>query len=193
MAERSRGWRLPVLSLMLLLSLPRAGRAASLAEAVMAQLAAQPARATDFTEEKRLSSLAAPLVSHGRLSFVPPARLEKDTVAPRPERLVIDGDQLTIASDNQAPRTVALDEHPALRTLADTLRAVLAGDLTTLRRLYTIEEQGSPAAWRLLLVPNQPSLRRALARVTLDGVTDGRIRQIVIQQANGDEQRLILP
>ena len=123
--------------------------------------------------------------------FIRPAHLEKDTEAPKPERLVIDGDQLTIAEDGEAPRTVALDEHPALRALADTLRAALMGDLATLRRIYAIEEQGTEQAWRLMLVPIAPALRRSLARVTLDG-SGAELRQIVIQQANGDAERLTL-
>jgi outer membrane lipoprotein-sorting protein len=187
MADR----RAPLLVLLLLLLVSGAAHAASLAETVMAQLAAQPSRAASFVEEKRLSSLTAPLVRSGRLLFTRPARLEQDTEAPRPERLVIDGDQLTITEGGEAPRSVALDDHPALRALADTLRATLAGDLTTLRRLYAIEEQGTPATWRLLLTPSQPALRRVLARVTLDG-GEAAIRQIVIQYNNGDAQRLTI-
>jgi len=175
----------------LLAPLLAAAPAAPLAEAVMAQLAALPSRTTRFVEEKRLASLTAPLVSRGRLVFIRPAHLEKDTEAPKPERLVIDGDQLTIAEAGEAPRTVALDEHPALRALADTLRAALMGDLATLRRIYAIEEQGTMQAWRLMLVPHAPALRGALARVTLDG-GGAELRQIVIQQANGDAQRLTL-
>jgi hypothetical protein len=78
-----------------------------------------------------------------------------------------------------------------LQAVADTLRATLAGDLVVLRRLYAIEEQGTPQAWRLLLMPHEQSLRRVLARVTLDG-SEAELRQIVIQQANGDEQRLTI-
>lgn len=186
--------------LLLAMLRPDAGRAdvpaGSLAETVMAQLAGLPSRRASFVEEKRLASLAAPLVSRGELVFTPasgvtPAHLEKDTATPRPERLAIDGEQLTITDADGAQRLVSLDEHPALRALADTLRAALAGDLATLRRIYAIEEQGTPQAWRLLLVPSDRSLRRMLARVTLDG-SNAELRQLVIQQANGDEQRLLI-
>ena len=175
----------------LLAPLLAAAAALPLAEAVMAQLAALPSRTTRFVEEKRLTSLTTPLVSRGRLVFIRPSHLEKQTEAPKPERLVIDGDLLTIAEDGEAPRTVALDEHPALRALADTLRATLMGDLAALRRIYAIEEQGTLQAWRLMLVPLAPALRRNLARVTLDG-NGAVLRQIVIQQANGDAERLTL-
>jgi predicted LPLAT superfamily acyltransferase len=197
--KTAAGRRALPLALLLLTPLPfapGAAQAASLAETVMAQMAALPSRTAGFVEEKRLASLTTPLVSRGHLVFTQPSRLEpshleKDTETPKPERLVIDGDQLTIAGDGAAPRSVALDEYPALRALADTLRAALGGDLATLRRLYAIEEQGTPQAWRLLLMPRQPALRRALARVTLDG-GEADLRQLVIQQANGDEQRMTI-
>jgi len=175
--------------------LPAVADAASLAEDIMARMAALPSRSTNFVEEKRLTSLIAPLISCGRLVFTPAAgpsaaRLEQDTEAPKPERVVIDGDQLTIAQSDGAPRTLSLDDYPALRTLADTLRAALAGDLATLRRLYAIEEQGTMQAWRLMMVPRDAALRRVLARVTLDG-SGAELRQIDIQ-SDGDEQRLTI-
>jgi len=165
--------------------------AGSVVDGILARMTALPAREARFVEHKLLSSLTEPLVSRGRLVFRPPGHLEKDTESPFRERLVIDGDTLTIAQAEAPPRTVPLDAQPALRALADTLRAALAGDLATLRRLYAVEEQGTAATWRLLLVPDRPGLRRVLARVTIDG---GGIdlQQIDIQQTNGDEQRITM-
>ncbi len=185
--------RSPLSGLILALAvlMPAMAHAGSLADAVMAQMAAQPARTVGFVEEKRLASLTTPLVSRGRLIFTPPAHLEKDTEAPKPERLVIDGDQLTMTEAGEAPRTVALDDYPPVQALANTLRAALTGDLATLRELYAIEEQGTPQLWRLLLIPRHSALRQALARVTLDG-SEADIHQLDIQQANGDEQRLTI-
>lgn len=191
MTERRLLLLAPLLVQVLMAAPLGAAPTVSLAETVMAQVAALPSRTADFVEEKHLSSLTVPLVSRGHLAFTRPDHLEQDTETPKPERLVIEGDQLTITQDGEAPRTVSLDEHPALRALADTLRATLAGDLTALRRLYAIEEQGTLQVWRLLLVPRAPALRRALARVTLDG-SEAELRQIDIQQANGDEQRLTI-
>jgi hypothetical protein len=173
--------------------LPAASRAASVAETVMAEMAALPSRSADFVEEKRLTSLTQPLVSSGRLIFVAgsPARLEQDTLAPRPERLIIEGNTVTLIEGDGPPRTVSLDEAPGLRALADTLRAALAGDLATLRRIYAMEQQGTTQAWRLLMVPNDPALRRVLARVTLDGAA-ATLRQVDVQLGNGDEQRLTI-
>ena len=189
MARRA-AWRLAA-TLALLSGPVRPAPAASVLDHIMASIAALPARRASFTEEKRLSSLSQPLESRGVLVYRPPDHLEKDTETPRRESLVIDGDTLTIAEGDAAPRRVPLDESPVLRALADTLLAVVAGDITTLRRLYDVQEQGDAGAWRLLLLPIQPGLRTAVARVTVDGSgTD--IRQIDIQQRNGDEQRMTI-
>jgi Outer membrane lipoprotein carrier protein LolA-like len=156
---------------------------------VLARIAHLPARQARFTEEKHLASLTAPLHSAGILIYRPPAYLEKSTSTPRPERMVIDGDTLTLAEGDSPPRSVGLDENPALRGLADTLRAVVGGDLATLQRLYSVQEQGDVANWRLVLTPSDPALRDALFRVTVDG-SDTNIRQIDMQQRNGDDDRI---
>jgi hypothetical protein len=170
-----------------------ASRAASVAETVMAEMAALPSRSADFVEEKRLTSLTKPQVSSGRLIFVAglPARLEQDTLVPHPERLIIEGNTVTLIEGDGPSHTLSLDEAPGLRALADTLRAALAGDLATLRRIYSMEQQGTAQAWRLLMVPNDLALRRVLARVTLDGAA-ATLRQVDVQFANGDEQRITI-
>jgi len=174
-----------------LLATATSARADNFVDGIMTRIAALPARTAQFTEEKHLSSLSAPLVSQGRLAYRPPGHLEKDTDTPIRESLVIDGDTLTIAQADAAPRSIPLDESPVLRALADTLRAAVAGDMATLRSLYTVEIQGDATAWRLLLTPIGAGLRTALVRVTVDG-SQTTLRQIDIQQVGGDEQRMTI-
>ncbi len=176
---------------LLLLAALLAGGAAPLAEGVMAGIAALPSRSTGFTEEKTLPGLSQPLLSSGRVVFTRPDHLEQITEAPQAERVVIDGDRLGVELASGERRDFALSENPALGLLAQTLRAVLQGDLATLRALFVIEEQGDMANWRLMLTPRVPAMQRFLARVTVDGRQAG-IAQIVIQQADGGAQRLML-
>jgi hypothetical protein len=111
------------------------------------------------------------------------------TETPRPERVVIDGDTLSIQPATGEARSFSLAANPALGLLAATLRATLEGDVATLRRLYDIGEQGSIDTWRLLLMPRDAALRGVLVRITVDGAA-ADIRQLDIQQQDGGEQRL---
>ena len=49
-----------------------------------------------FVERKYLAMLTAPLDFSGTLVYTAPGRLEKNTLAPKPERLVLDQDKLTL-------------------------------------------------------------------------------------------------
>jgi outer membrane lipoprotein-sorting protein len=192
MTDRAaRGGTVRAAALLTALLAPTTARADDFIDGIMARIAALPARTAPFTEEKHLSSLSAPLVGHGQLVYRPPGHLEKDTETPIRESLVIDGDTLTIAQAGAAARSVPLDASPALRAVADTLRAAVAGDMATLRSLYAVEVQGGAPAWRLLLTPIGASLRAALVRVTVDG-SQTTLRQIDIQQVGGDEQRITI-
>ena len=64
---------------------------------LMRMLAAVPGSHTTFREEKRLAQLTRPVEDSGTLDYARPAHLEKHTTAPQEEKLVVDGDRLTIS------------------------------------------------------------------------------------------------
>nr|WP_321986415.1 outer membrane lipoprotein carrier protein LolA [uncultured Lichenicoccus sp.] len=158
---------------------------------IMQRLAARPSGQAHFSMQKHLSSLAAPSLSQGTLSYRKPDRLEQDTTAPKPERLLIEGDTVSIASPGQPDRTLSLDDSPALRILVDTLRGALSGDLATLRRHFTIEEDGGLGRWRIVLRPTGNVAAQVVKVAYVDG-GGADLRQIDIVQANGDEQRMAI-
>ncbi len=174
----------------LLLAIPAAADEATLRQ-IMSGLAAAPSRETAFTSRKDLPSLAQPVRSTGRLIFHKPDRLEQITATPRFERLVIDADAVEITVPGAATQRIELDNSPALRLLADTLRGSLAGDLATLRRHFTVEETGPLAGWRITLLPSGNVAAQSIRRVVVDG-TGAVIRQIDIAGADGSEQRIIM-
>jgi hypothetical protein len=168
-----------------------AGPQAALLRSIMSGLAALPDRQAGFTEEKHLASLAAPVHDSGTLLFRHPAHLEKITAEPRPERLIVDGDRLTIQEGTAPPRDIDLAAHPGLRALTATIVAVLAGDLPALRRGYAVAASGEPNAWRIVLHPADPNLARFVQDITIDGrLAD--VHSLAIKQGNGDTQSLTI-
>jgi hypothetical protein len=152
----------------------------------MARMAAVPERRALFREEKRLAALTVPLVSTGSLHYRRPGFLEKRTDAPAEERLVVDGDQVEMASAGQQSRSFDLGQAPELRALVDSVRAPLAGDLVTLRREFVMRASGRPAAWVLELAPLNARAAHLLRLVRLAG-SDTELLEVVTVQANGDE------
>ena len=90
-----------------------------------------------FTEKKYLSILDQPVESSGELLFVPPARLEKRTLKPKVETLVLDGDVLTVERQMQR-HVLQLKDYPEVAGMTESIRATLAGDRQALERVYRL-------------------------------------------------------
>src|SRR5579864_9285460 len=54
-----------------------------------------------FSERKELGMLSEPLDSSGTLAYVAPNKLQKSTLQPKPERITVDGDTLTIEQSGE--------------------------------------------------------------------------------------------
>ena len=139
-----------------------------------------------FVERKHLGILTAPLESSGTLIYVAPSRLEKHTLAPRPESLVLEREELTIEDrERDQRRTFSLQEYPVIRAFVESIRSTLAGDLPALTRYYQLGLDGSERKWRLTLKPSEPGMREVVNEIRISG--EGRwIHAIEIVETSGD-------
>ncbi|QCY04535.1 outer membrane lipoprotein carrier protein LolA [Burkholderia cepacia] len=181
--------------------------AAAIAVAAAIALAAAPARAADaapawtldrlmstlaqhksgratFTETKYLSIATQPVESSGELVFVAPDHLEKHTLSPKPEHLVVDGDMLTVER-NSRKYTLALARYPELGAFIDSIRATLAGNRFALEQVYKVALAGRGDDWTLTLTPLDSRMLKVVSTITLDGTRD-LLRSVAIRQADGD-------
>lgn len=163
---------------------------------LMQGLAQTRSARASFVEKKTVRVLERPLVASGELSFTAPDRLEKRTLRPRPELLLLQGDTLTL---ERAGRTTRLDlrSHPEVAAFTESIRGTLAGDRLALERIYRLSLQGSAASWVLTLIPADAGMRALVQRVRIAG-RHADISVIEIQQENGDSslmsvQRLPAP
>ncbi len=154
------------------------------AKQLMQSLAENKASRADFVEKKYLASLDRPLESSGVLVYVAPSRLEKRTVKPKPEVLIVDGGTLTIER-NGTRRSIALASFPEISAFTESIRATLAGDLDALSRDYRVEVDGSPLQWRLTLLPSDPKIAALVSRITVTG-RNKRVDAIEVLQADGN-------
>ena len=156
----------------------------------MAHLATAPERRASFVEQKDFAALTTPLRSEGSLEYRKPDHLEKLTTQPQYERLVVDGGRLIIDNGTDAPRVVELAGQPEIRTLVDTIRAALSGDLALLRQSYDVSGAGTPADWQMVLHPRDPAVARLVKEVRLAG--GGDLRSIETVAPNGDTDTLTI-
>jgi hypothetical protein len=143
-----------------------------------------------FTEVHELAMLDQPLHSSGELLYDAPDRLEKRTLKPKPEDLLLEHGVLT-AQRGQHRRVVPLSEYPQALPFVESIRATLAGDRAALERYFRVQFSGSVARWTLELVPRDAALARTVQQVRIEGER-GDIRTVQIRQSDGDASFLTI-
>jgi len=137
-----------------------------------------------FVEKKYLAMLDRPVESSGELSFAAPDHLEKRTLRPQPENMVLDGGTLRIERGNQS-YTLPLQQYPELAGFIDSIRGTLAGDRKALERAFSLKLEGNAGRWTLLLKPADASMARAVHLIRIGGAAD-EVRSVEIIQTDGD-------
>ena len=177
------------LVLLLALSLPALAADSSwgLSELMIELGRVKQAKGT-FVEKKYLKLLNAPLESSGRLIYTAPYRLEKLTLAPKPESMVIDQDTLTIEMRGRT-RSLQIQDYPVLWAFVESMRGTLRGDLSALRQFYKVKLDGSRQAWQLQLQPTEKKMTALIQSIVIRGSKD-RMNVIEIIEADGDRSEM---
>jgi hypothetical protein len=118
------------------------------------------------------------------LLFTPPDRLERRTLKPRPESVVLEAGVMTMTR-GQRQMVLQLQEYPAVAALTESIRATLAGDRQALEKHYTIKTEGTQDRWALVLVPREPRTRALVLEIRIEGER-GEVRTVEIEQSDKD-------
>ncbi|MCE1239449.1 MAG: outer membrane lipoprotein carrier protein LolA [Azonexaceae bacterium] len=172
-----------------LLLAPFAAHAFELGE-LMRLLAAHPGGKARFVETRYLAVLDKPLVARGEMTYTPPNRLEKRTLAPKAETLILDRDLLTLERGQQK-LSINLASQPEALAFVDSIRGTLAGDRAALERNYALHLSGSQDKWVLTLLPRDQKIAGIVQRITVRG-SQRQTRSIEYLQADGDRVELAI-
>lgn len=143
-----------------------------------------------FVEKKLMAVLDVPLVSSGTLSFSAPDHLEKHTLKPRDESLVLDQGVLTIENKQRnQKRTLVVQQYPAVWALVESIRSTLAGDQATLERFYIVQLKGDASRWRMKLLPRDRQAGMMVKEIVFSG-SGGRVSGIEMLEVNGDSSSM---
>jgi len=159
---------------------------------VMHALASQRVSNAHFTEWRYLKMLTEPMKSTGTLAYVAPDRLEKVTLWPKHQLMVVDGDHLIMdPGPDGNPKALSLAAQPEVGAFVEAIRGTLAGDLADLERFYEVSFQGNLTDWALLLQPKGNATRKLLGSVVLKG-QGPEIRTVEIKETDGDRTEMII-
>ncbi len=166
------------------------GPGGSALQQVMALLAQRKHGEVSFVEEDDLAILDRPVKSSGMLIYDAPDRLEKRTLKPKKQSLVLQGDELTVQRGHRTYR-VQLSAYPQVAPLVDAIRDTLAGNEAALEKVFKVQFTGTLADWKLLLVPLDEEVVSKVRRVRIAGARD-EIRSVEILQVGGDRSVMTL-
>lgn len=141
------------------------------------------AKAT-FVERKYLKVLNAPLESSGTLIYTAPYRLEKHTLDPKPESMVVDQNVLTFEMRGRK-RVLQIQDYPVLWAFVESIRGTLKGDLSALQQFYRVKLDGDREEWELQLQPIEKKMAALIQTIAIRGSKD-RLNAIEIVEADGD-------
>ena len=180
-----------LLILMLMALIASVSRAADWdIDQLMQSLAQTRSGHASFIEKKSIAILDKPIESSGELFYSAPDRLEKRTLKPKPESMLLDHGTLTIERGQQKHR-LQLQDYPELAAFIDSIRGTLAGDRRALERTYQLSLQGDMQSWMLLLIPIDNKMKKVVQRIHIFGVND-EVRSIEVMQADGDSSLMTI-
>jgi Outer membrane lipoprotein carrier protein LolA-like len=138
-----------------------------------------------FVETRESPWLTFPVQSAGTMRSGPNL-LEKRIETPRPETWRMLSDRVEwLGPDGTTTKQILFTQSPGLAVLADTLRRVVAGDLTNLDRTFRMETRGDHDNWILRMNPRGGDAARYLDYVEVEGGR-GEIRVITVVERQGE-------
>jgi outer membrane lipoprotein-sorting protein len=143
-----------------------------------------------FVEKKSIAMLDAPVESSGELFYTAPDRLEKRTLKPKPETMILDQGTLLVERGRQK-HSLQLQDYPELAAFIDSIRGTLAGDRKALERNYHLSLDGISQNWTLQLLPVNEKMLAVVKRIRIAGVRED-VNRIEIFQADGDSSVMLI-
>ena len=180
-------WRL----IFALLVSPAISHAADLdIDQLMRGLAQTRASHARFVETKSIAMLDQPVESSGELFYSAPNRLEKRTLKPRRETMLVDGSALLIERGRKKHR-LQLQDYPELAAFIDSIRGTLAGDRAALERNYKLSLDGSAARWTLQLLPTNKKMQAVVRHIRITGARE-EVSSVEVTQTDGDSSLMLI-
>jgi len=133
-----------------------------------------------YVEKKYSAFLDDSITLTGVLHYRPPDTVIREQKTPERMRIEIKGNVVNIER-NEDNRTVKLNGAPALQVFVDSLRAILAGDLESIKAHYNIEFSGKVSAWKMLLRPRDNNLGGYIDNIKFEG-KQGFINKIEVHE-----------
>ena len=143
-----------------------------------------------YIEKKSIAMLEEPVESSGELFYTAPDHLEKRTLKPKPEFMILDHGSLVIERGRKIHH-LQLQDYPELAAFIDSIRGTLAGDRMALERNYRLSLEGTAEHWTLQLLPVDEKMQAVVKHIRIAGVGYA-VRSIEITQTDDDSSLMLI-
>ena len=170
-----------------LLCLPVTLFAAETLESVIARLAHQDSVQIRYWEVRHLALMSEPWKGTGYFYAKSPGRLVKLQLQPSREVMAISDDSMWYFSAERNVRLHApVDDMEAAGREVSTFQALLNGDLSRLKSVFSLHFDSNGQRWTIDLkaLPNKSS--NQLPAITVSGPVGGRTERIILTKPDGD-------
>ncbi len=157
---------------------------------LLSEFAQHPHERARFVEQTYSRVLRHPSETTGELYFDAPDRLEKRTLTPVSENLLVEGENVTV-SRGARRRSFRIADIPPLRPLLEGLRATLAGDLAGLTAHFAVSSAATDSGWLLTLRPLPDEPQPLFQRIQIRG-RDGRVQSLEIERDTGERSMMTI-
>jgi outer membrane lipoprotein-sorting protein len=159
-------------------------------DSILASLAQRRHGHALYSERIESALFKRPLVTSGELFFDAPDRLEKRTLKPTPEDLLVEGDVVTIVRGTHRT-SMRLSDHPQLSPLLNGIRATLAGDRSALENTFQLAFRTEDSGWALTLQPLPSENKPLYKHIQIHGVGD-KVQGVMLERGSGERTTMTL-
>lgn len=142
-----------------------------------------------FNQNKQLTGLKKPIISHGRFCVVADKGVLWRTLQPFPNTVRLTRDEIVHLQGDRVAMRLDAKQEPAVRMINSILFALLAGDLDQIGRLFEVDGAIYQNSWRVTLEAREPAVVRAISSIALEG--GEYVKSITISERSGDRTSIV--
>lgn len=145
----------------------------------------------NFREQRFSELLAEPAIFSGKLIYESETRT-MSKVVDKPDAISMTMTEKAVVIESAAgKRRLSLRARPALRAILIGFRALVEGDVESLRSHFDLEYKNTIPEWELVLTPRSKRLAKRLTSLVITGQST-QVDSIVTNMKNGDRQLMTL-
>jgi hypothetical protein len=165
----------------------------ALAAAPVPQIQAALARPAQmcgrFDQTKQLTGIKKPLQSNGRFCVIAGRGILWQALQPFPSTLRITRDAIVQMQDGRVAMKLDAQQEPVVKMINSVLFSLLAGDLSQLDSLFSLDGEINNGHWQVALKARQPALAKAIGDISLEG--GAYVERVLMKEASGDRTDIV--